>query len=41
MLLRFNGLAFGMYQKNVRYLKRHMLIDKPYKYLDKQGSPTL
>jgi oligopeptide transport system substrate-binding protein len=39
--LRFNALAFGMYQKNVKLLKRHMLVDKPYKYFDKQGSPTL
>ena len=41
ILLRYNGVAFGMYQKNVRNLKRHMLIDKPYKFLDKQGSPVL
>jgi ABC-type transport system substrate-binding protein len=41
VFLRYNGLAFGMYQKNVRNLKRHMLIDKPYKYLDKVGSPVL
>jgi len=39
IFLRFNGVAFGMYQKNVRNLKRHMLLDKPYKYFDKVGSP--
>jgi len=41
VLLRFNGVAFGIYQKNVRNLKRHMFVDKPYKYLDKVGSPVL
>ena len=41
LLLRFNGIAFGIYQKNVRNMKRHMLVDKPYKYLDKQGDPVL
>jgi ABC-type transport system substrate-binding protein len=41
IFLRFNGLSFGMVQKNIHYLKRHMLIDKPYKYLDKVGSPVL
>jgi oligopeptide transport system substrate-binding protein len=40
ILLRFNGLAFGIYQKNVRNLKRHMLVEKGYKYLDKVGSPV-
>ncbi len=41
LLLRFNTLAFGIYQKNVRNLKRHMLVEKGYKYLDKVGSPIL
>jgi hypothetical protein len=41
IFLRFNGLSFGMVQKNIRYLKRHMLLDKPYKFLDKVGSPVL
>ncbi|MEE2673916.1 MAG: ABC transporter substrate-binding protein [Myxococcota bacterium] len=41
LLLRFNGLAFGIYQRNVRNLKRHMLVEKAYKYLDKVGSPVL
>jgi len=41
VLLQYNGIAFGIYQRNVRYLKRHMLVDKPYKYLDKVGSPIL
>jgi hypothetical protein len=41
MYLRYNALAFGMYQRNVKYLKRHMLIDKPYKYIDKEGRATL
>jgi ABC-type transport system substrate-binding protein len=41
IFLRYNGLAFGMFQRNVLYLKRHMLVGKPYKYLDKRGSPIL
>ena len=41
LLLRFNGIAFGIYQKNIRNMKRHMLVDKPYKYLDKVGDPVL
>jgi ABC-type transport system substrate-binding protein len=41
LLLRYNGIAFGIYQKNVRNLKRHMFVEKPYKYLDKVGSPVL
>lgn len=40
LLLRFNGIAFGIYQKNVRNMKRHMLVEKGYKYLDKVGSPV-
>jgi ABC-type transport system substrate-binding protein len=41
VLLRYNGISFGIYQKNVRNLKRNMLVDKPYKYLDKSGDPVL
>ena len=41
LLLRYNGLAFGIYQKNVRNLKLNMMIGKGYKYLDKVGSPVL
>ncbi|MFP6624315.1 MAG: ABC transporter substrate-binding protein [Myxococcota bacterium] len=41
LLLRYNGLAFGIYQRNVRNLKRHMFVPKGYKYLDKVGSPVL
>ena len=41
LLLRMNSIAFGIYQKNVQNMKRHMLIDKPYKFLDKQGDPVL
>ena len=41
ILLRFNSLAFGIYQKNVRNLKRHMFVEKGYKYLDKVGDPVL
>ena len=41
ILLRYDGIAFGIYQKNVRNMKRNMLVDKPYKYLDKVGSPVL
>ena len=41
LLLRYNGLAFGIYQQNVRNLKRHMFVPKGYKYLDKVGSPVL
>ena len=39
--LRFNGVSFGIHQKNVKYLRRNMMIDKPYKYLDKEGSAVL
>jgi len=39
--LRFNGVAFGIHQKNVKFLKRNMMLDKPYKYLDKEGSAVL
>jgi ABC-type transport system substrate-binding protein len=41
LMLRFNSIAFGMHQKNVKNLKRNMFVDKPYKYLDKVGSPVL
>lgn len=41
VLLRYDGIAFGIYQKNVRNMKRNMLVDKPYKYFDKVGSPVL
>ncbi len=41
LLLRYNGIAFGIYQKNLHNLKRHMLVDKPYKYIDKVGEPVL
>jgi oligopeptide transport system substrate-binding protein len=40
IFLRFNGVSFGMYQKNIHNFKRHMLVDKPYKYLDKHGRPA-
>lgn len=29
---RVNALAFGMYQKHLTNVKRHMMIDAPYKY---------
>lgn len=41
ILLRYNGIAFGIYQKDVRNMKRHMLVDKPYKYLDKYPDEAL
>jgi ABC-type transport system substrate-binding protein len=41
VLLRYNAIAFGIYQRNLKNLKRHMLVEKPYKYLDKVGSPVL
>ena len=40
LLLRYNSIAFGIYQKDVLNMKRHMLIDKPYKFLDKKIEAT-
>ena len=36
VILRFNGIRFGLYQKKLRNLKRNMMIDAPYKFLAKQ-----
>ncbi len=33
VLLIFNPLSFGLYQKNVHNMKRHLITEYPYKYL--------
>lgn len=34
LILRWNVLAFGLYQKRVKNMKRNMMMDTPFKYLD-------
>ncbi|MBQ49968.1 MAG: ABC transporter substrate-binding protein [Zetaproteobacteria bacterium] len=34
LILRYNYLGFGLMQKNVRNLKRNMMVEDPYKYLN-------
>jgi hypothetical protein len=32
LVLRFNGLRFGLYQQWIGNMKRNIMLDKPYKY---------
>ena len=39
IILRYNGIRFGLHQKTLRNLKRNIMIDAPYKFLAKQSPP--
>lgn len=35
VLVRFNGIALGLHQNNIKNFKRNMMIDQPWMYLSK------